>query len=216
VESVFATYHSLIERIRFSKHRLRCDMRTLLPGQASRIGRHQRAILREDVATTKAAAVRRHRTVLTKQQPAIGAEWAVKPDGVGGNGRGDTVPLPRWLKPSRGRSAAPISVRSVAYAVSAGARSPSTTGVRIHTSNRAGPAAKALRSSTDRVSHGIRSSSTRCFSSNSAGTASALWCSGPPSAVCIQTELVANTPRVWRAVVVRVANDRPWWWRVTW
>ena len=54
-----------------------------------RIGRHQRAILGEDVYTTKAAAVRQHRTVLTKQQPAIGAEWPVKLDGVGGNGRGE-------------------------------------------------------------------------------------------------------------------------------
>jgi hypothetical protein len=38
---------------------------------------------------------------------------------------------------------------------------------------------------------------------------------GPSSAVCMRTELVANTPRGWRAVIVRAANDRPWWWRVT-
>ncbi len=71
-----------------------------------------------------------------------------------------------------------------------------------------------MRSSTARISQGMRSSAMRCSAPSTGATSSTAWCSGPSSTTCMQIELVASTPRLCRAVIVRVANERPSWCRI--
>lgn len=103
--------------------------------ETSAVGRDQHSVLGEHVAATEAAAVGEHRTVLAQQQPAVGAEGPMEPHGVRRDGRGERRTVAPLIRPSMGRSAVPIKVRSVAYAASAGANSSPTAGVRIQNSN---------------------------------------------------------------------------------
>jgi hypothetical protein len=119
------------------------------------------------------------------------------------------VPASRWETPSTARRAVPMTVRSVAYAVSAAASSGSAGGVRIHSSSSGAPLSLASRSVTERVSHGIRSSCTRCSAPRTGGTGEMSWWPGPSSRACMDTAAVAMTPAACRASMASVAKALP-------
>jgi hypothetical protein len=106
----------------------------------------------------------------------------------------NAVPASRCETFSSGRSAVPMRVRSVAYAVRAVASSGSAGGVRIHSSSSGGPAPGESRLVTDRVSQGIRSSPTAYFSPGTDVTGAMAWWLGPSSDACRDTAAVAITP----------------------
>ncbi len=115
----------------------------------------------------------------------------------------------RWETPSSGRTAVPMRVRSVAYAVSAVASAGLTGGVRIQRLNSGGADPGESRSAAVRVSHGSRPSSTRCSAPGTAGTGSTACWLIPSSAACRDTEAVAMTPGACRAWMVRAAKVLP-------
>src|SRR5688500_8659345 len=81
IRLILGNLYSLLNRTSFS-FCVRNAQKSLLAERCN-----QQAVLGEYIAPTEAPTVRQQRAVLAQQQPAVGAEGSMEPDGVRGDGR---------------------------------------------------------------------------------------------------------------------------------